>query len=180
MRLISAGSLVRAQSGPLQFSNFDFRFSAFRAFGFAFPIRPVCNGRALKTLLKTVCKKKRFSAFLGHKDKTLQSFPVFHSISVLPLTSLSLTRSDFAVIAGARETRSELLSDAFSRGADRSSGPVRRADEDHAEPNQQWQPVFEERFHPKLRGLKSEISTDAPNIQHRTHNVQWQKEVRAS
>src|SRR5438874_5267791 len=53
-----------------------------------------------------------------------------------------------------------------------------RADEDHAEPNRQRQPIFEERFHPEVRCLKSEISTETPNIQHRTLNVQWQKEIR--
>src|SRR5882757_1127124 len=53
-----------------------------------------------------------------------------------------------------------------------------RADEDHAEPNQQRQPIFEERFHPEVRCLQSEISTETPNIQHRTLNVQWQKEIR--
>src|SRR4029077_31618 len=55
---------------------------------------------------------------------------------------------------------------------------VGRADEDHAEPNQQRQPIFEERFHPEVRRLKSEINTETPNIQHRTLNVQWQKEIR--
>jgi hypothetical protein len=55
---------------------------------------------------------------------------------------------------------------------------IGRADEDHAEPNQQWQPVFEERFHPKVTRLKSEVSTETPNIQHRTANVQWQKDIR--
>ena len=52
-----------------------------------------------------------------------------------------------------------------------------RAEEDHAKPNQQWQPIFEKRFHPEVRRLKSEISTEAVNIQHRRLNVQWQKEI---
>src|SRR4029450_332557 len=47
-----------------------------------------------------------------------------------------------------------------------------------AQPNQQRQPVFKERFHPEIRRLKSEISTETPNIQHRTLNVQYQKEIR--
>ena len=53
-----------------------------------------------------------------------------------------------------------------------------RADVDHDKPNEQWQPVFEERLHPEVRRLKLEISTETPNIQHRTPNVQWQKEIR--
>lgn len=50
------------------------------------------------------------------------------------------------------------------------------ADEDYAQPNEQRQPIFEERFHPEVRRPKSEISTETPNIQHRTLNVQWQKD----
>jgi mannose-6-phosphate isomerase len=48
---------------------------------------------------------------------------------------------------------------------------VRRTDESHDKPSQHRQPVFKKRFHP-------EISTETPNIQHRTPNVQWQKGIR--
>ena len=58
------------------------------------------------------------------KTKPIDPFPVSHSISVLPLPSLSVTRSGFAVITGARETRSELLPDIFCWGAARSVDAV--------------------------------------------------------
>jgi hypothetical protein len=58
------------------------------------------------------------------KTKPIDPFPVSHSISVLPLPSLSVTRSGFAVIAGARETRFELLPDAFCWAAAGSIGAV--------------------------------------------------------
>ena len=59
MRLISAGSLVRAQSGPLHFriSISDFRFSALRFFRFAFANPTLCSCRALKALLKIENKR---------------------------------------------------------------------------------------------------------------------------
>ena len=55
-----------------------------------------------------------------------------------------------------------------------------RAEEDHGKPNQQWQPVFKKRFHPEVRRLKSELSTETVKIQHRRLNVQWQNEIRCS
>src|SRR6185312_16763310 len=58
------------------------------------------------------------------KTKPVDPFPVSQSISVLPLPSLSVTRSGFAVITGARETRSELLPDIFCWGAARSVGAL--------------------------------------------------------
>ena len=42
-----------------------------------------------------------------------------------------------------------------------------RVDKDHAEPNQHGQPVFEERFHPQIRRLKS-----ARNAKHPTSNTE--------
>src|SRR5215467_5231604 len=45
------------------------------------------------------------------KTKPGDPFPVSHSISVLPPPPVTVTRSRFAVINGARETRSELLPD---------------------------------------------------------------------
>jgi mannose-6-phosphate isomerase len=53
-----------------------------------------------------------------------------------------------------------------------------RADEHYGEPNQQRQPIVEEKFHPEVRRLKSQTSAETPNIQHRRLNVQWQKEIR--
>jgi len=50
---------------------------------------------------------------------------------------------------------------------------IGRPDEDHTAPNQQWQPVFEETFHPEVRRLKSENSTETPNIEHPILNVQY-------
>ena len=45
---------------------------------------------------------------------------------------------------------------------------IGRADEDHTEPNRQRQPIFEEKFHPEVKRLKSEISTErgTSNIPH--------------
>jgi len=47
-----------------------------------------------------------------------------------------------------------------------------RSHQSHRQPNHQRQPIFQERFHPEVRRLKSEISTETPNIQHWTPNVQ--------
>src|SRR4030095_15919079 len=69
-------------------------------------------------------KRTGFPPSSVKKTNPIDPFPVSHSISVLPLPSLSVTRSGFAVITGARETRSELLTDIFCWGAARSVGAV--------------------------------------------------------
>lgn len=51
-----------------------------------------------------------------------------------------------------------------------------RTNEYYADPNQQRQPVFEKRFHLEIECLKLVISTETPNIQHPTLNVQWRRD----
>ena len=60
MRLISAGSLVRAQSGPLHFqlSISEFRFNALPFFSTRICNAAVCTDRALEAPLKTESKRK--------------------------------------------------------------------------------------------------------------------------
>jgi hypothetical protein len=58
------------------------------------------------------------------KTKPIDPFPVFHSISVLPVPTPNLTRSGFALMTACPTIPSELLLEAFCWGAARSVGAV--------------------------------------------------------
>src|SRR5262245_55604844 len=88
MRLISAGSLVRAQSGPLHFrtSISDFRFSALRFFRLAFAIRPF----AVAAHSRRCSKLKIYERAMGQWQGTAQA-PDFQIIAAWwPFTNLHL------------------------------------------------------------------------------------------
>lgn len=76
------------------------------------------------------------------KTKAIDSFPVSDAILVLPFPSLSVTRSGFAVIPAARETRSELLPDIFYWTAARAVGAVPEYTATHIPTATIIEPVF--------------------------------------